>query len=51
MTIKLSNYLEKYGANDYAAVVCEKVFRQDNLMHWSDIIQLTERIQVNFFLS
>jgi hypothetical protein len=50
MTIQInSNYLEKY-AHDYAAVVCEKVFSSRQFITGQDIIQLTDSIQVNFFV-
>ncbi|MFT7364508.1 MAG: hypothetical protein ACI9UV_002718 [Algoriphagus sp.] len=50
MTIQInSNYLEKY-ANDYAAVVCEKVFSSRQFITGQDIIHLTDSIQVNFFV-
>jgi hypothetical protein len=50
MTIQInSNYLEKY-VNDYAAQVCDKVFSSRQFISGQDIIQLTDSIQVNFFV-
>lgn len=50
MTIQInSNYLEKY-AKDYAAKVCDKFFSSRQFMTGQDIVQLTNSIQVNFFV-
>lgn len=44
-----SNYLEKY-AQDYAELVCEKVFASKQFVTGQDIIGMTNSIQVNFFV-
>lgn len=50
MTIQInSNYLEKY-AHEYAAITCDKVFSSRQFITGQDIIQLTDSIQVNFFV-
>ncbi len=50
MTVQInSNYLEKY-AKDYAAKVCDKFFSSRQFMTGQDIVQLTNSIQVNFFV-
>lgn len=50
MTVQInSNYLEKY-AKDYAAKVCDKFFSTRQFMTGQDIVQLTNSIQVNFFV-
>ena len=50
MTFQInSNYLENY-AQDYAAIVCEKVFSSRQFITGQDIIQLTDSTQVNFFV-
>lgn len=50
MTIQInSNYLEKY-AKDYAAKVCDRFFSSRQFMTGQDIVQLTNSIQVNFFV-
>ncbi|MDG1278117.1 MAG: hypothetical protein P8O16_12615 [Algoriphagus sp.] len=50
MTIQInSNYLEKY-AQDYAELVCEKVFASKQFVTGQDIIGMTNSTQVNFFV-
>ncbi len=50
MTVQInSNYLDKY-AKDYAAKVCETFFSSRQFMTGQDIVQLTNSIQVNFFV-
>ncbi|MEB2784534.1 hypothetical protein [Algoriphagus persicinus] len=44
-----SNYLEKY-AEDYAAIVCGQFFSSKQYMTGQDIVQLTNSVQVNFFI-
>lgn len=50
MTIQInSNYLEKY-AQDYAELVCDKVFASKQFVTGQDIIGMTNSTQVNFFV-
>jgi len=44
-----SNYLEKYS-EDYAAIVCGQFFSSKQYMTGQDIVQLTNSVQVNFFI-
>lgn len=50
MTFQInSNYLEKYS-QDYASIVCDKIFSDKQFITGQDIIQLTDSTQVNFFI-
>lgn len=44
-----SNYLEKYSSA-YASEVCQKFFASKKYISGQDIVQLTDSIQVNFFI-
>lgn len=50
MTVQInSNYLEKY-AKEYADRVCDRFYSEKQFSTGQDIIQLTNSVQVNFFI-
>ncbi|GMQ31154.1 hypothetical protein [Algoriphagus confluentis] len=50
MTIQInSNYLENYS-KEYAQIVCDRFFSDRKFISGQEIIQLTNSVQVNFFI-